>query len=100
VPPREATERLAREQTVEVPPGVVPVGVEAPALGRVESVEQLAGGRLAATLDFPIEAAGRELPQLLNVLLGNASLYVGVRVESVGRTGWTRLRTAVPHFGG
>jgi ribulose-bisphosphate carboxylase large chain len=74
---------LAREQTVEIPEGVVPAAVEERALGRVESVEPLGGGRHLATVAFPVAAAGRELTQLVNVLWGNVSLWSGVRLEAV-----------------
>lgn len=82
-PAAAKAERLAREQTVEIPPGVAAPEVEALAIGRVEEVEPAAGDRATATISYPLEAAGGELPQLLNVLLGNASLYDSVRVEAV-----------------
>jgi len=75
--------QLAREQTVEIPEGVVAPEVEARALGRVEGVEPLGGGRFLATVAFPLAATGGELTQLLNVLWGNVSLWSGVRLEAV-----------------
>jgi ribulose-bisphosphate carboxylase large chain len=74
---------LAREQTVEVPAGVFPAEVEGRALGRVESIRELERGRCAATVAYPVEATGRELPQLLNLLFGNVSLQRGVEIEAI-----------------
>lgn len=81
-PERRARE-LAREQTVEIPQGVVAEEVEARSIGRVESVGAAAESGFDAVVSYPVETTGRELPQLLNVLLGNASLFAGVRVEAV-----------------
>lgn len=74
---------LAREQTLEAPEGVVPPEIEARALGRVEGVAPRADGAFEVTIAYPVEATGRELPQLLNLLWGNVSLQAGVRVEAV-----------------
>ena len=88
---------IAREQTVEVPPGVGGEGVEARMLGRVEAVERApAGGwdvpracsgrhrrpspRYDARIAYPVEATGTELTQLLNVVYGNVSFMRGARV--------------------
>ena len=81
-PERRACQ-LAREQTVEIPEGVVAAEVEARSIGEVESVAATGEGGFDALVSYPVAATGGELPQLLNVLLGNASLFSGVRVEAV-----------------
>jgi len=98
-PPEAMAERLAREQTVEIPPGVAAPEVEALAIGRVEAVGAGRAGRVAATISYPLAAAGDELPQLLNVLLGNASLYDRVRVEAVEWTPELLAPLPGPAFG-
>ncbi|KAB2966900.1 MAG: ribulose 1,5-bisphosphate carboxylase, partial [Thermoanaerobaculia bacterium] len=91
--------QLAREQTVEIPEGVAPAAVEARALGRVEDVEPLGGGRFLAAVAFPLAATGSELTQLVNVLWGNVSLWSGVRLESVAWPAELLARFSGPAFG-
>jgi len=80
--PEERARQLAREQTVECPEGIAPAA-EARALGAVEGLEDLGDGRYLASIAYPPAAVGRDLPQLLNVLWGNVSLWSGVRLERV-----------------
>ena len=70
---------IAREQTVEVPPGVGGDALQERVMGRVEGVAQRAG-RFHARIGYPIEATGTELTLILNVVYGNVSLMGGVRV--------------------
>lgn len=48
-------------------------------LGRVEEVTPEGEGKWLARISYHIDATGRELPQFLNVVLGNASLLRGVK---------------------
>jgi ribulose-bisphosphate carboxylase large chain len=89
---------LAREQTVECPEGIAPAA-EASALAVVEALDELGAGRFAATLAFPLEAVGAELPQLLNVLWGNVSLWSGVRLTAIDWPAALLDRFRGPAFG-
>jgi len=88
---------IAREQTVEVPPGVGSEALESRMLGRVEEVEpaperewdapraeSAPPGRsargFAVRIAYPLAATSSELTQMLNVVYGNVSLMDGVRV--------------------
>lgn len=85
VPGEDGVERarhLAREQTVECPPGIAPEAEER-ALGQVDRVEPHPEGGCEVTISYPVDATGGELLQLLNVLWGNVSLWSGVRLEAV-----------------
>ncbi len=75
--------QLAREQTLEAVEGIVAPELEARALGRVERLVELGDGRVDAEIGFPVAVAGGELPQLLNLLYGNVSLWPGIRLEEV-----------------
>jgi ribulose-bisphosphate carboxylase large chain len=76
---------IALEDTVEIPRDVVPAGyIEDVILGRVEAVEPDGTGRWHGRISYHIDAVGREFPQLLNVVLGNASILKGVK--AVGLT--------------
>ena len=86
---------IAREQTVEVPPGVGDEVLEAQMLGRVERIEPAPASawdaprattgtdsprRFHVHVAYPLAATGTELNQILNVVYGNVSLMDGVRV--------------------
>ncbi|MHA3914092.1 RuBisCO large subunit C-terminal-like domain-containing protein [Halovulum sp. GXIMD14793] len=71
---------IALEDTLEIPRDVVPAGyIEDTILGRVETVEAADDAAWTARIAYHIDAVGRELPQLLNVVLGNASILKGVK---------------------
>ena len=78
---REAAEEICIEQTVEFPVGLLPDGpIREQILGRLEGLQRVAADRFEATVSYAIETVGTELPQLLNVIMGNTSLKRGVRV--------------------
>lgn len=74
---------IAREQTVELPEGTYGAAIERDVVGRVESVSPRDQGRWCAVVSYPVEVAGDDIPQMLNLLFGNVSLLGGVRVVGV-----------------
>jgi ribulose-bisphosphate carboxylase large chain len=81
---RERGEAIAREQSLEVPPGASTPEIDARFLGRVEAVRSLdlPGGRVARVeVAYPAPLFDGSLTQLLNVLWGNVSLMDGVLLE-------------------
>ncbi len=74
-------EDICLEQTVEYPEDLIPrQDIRDQILGQVTSFEPLDDVRFEAKIEFPIETAGEELPQLLNVLFGNISIKPGYRL--------------------
>lgn len=72
---------ICLEQTVEYPEDLVTrEDIRRQVFGRVASVEPAGPERFEAVIEFPVEAAGRELTQLVNVLFGNISLKPGIRL--------------------
>lgn len=72
---------IALENTVEIPRDVVPKGyIEDVVLGQVLNVVQETETTWLSEIRFHIDAVGTELPQLLNVIFGNASILKGVKV--------------------
>ncbi len=76
-------ERIALEQSAELPkqsalnqPHPVP-------LGDVQSVRQISGTRYRIEILFPAELFGDDRLQLINVLYGNVSLLPGIRLVEV-----------------
>lgn len=90
---------LCYEQTVEVPPDLVPPGIRERIVGRLEGFRRLPSGAFEAVVSFAEETIGTELPQLLNVLFGNISLRSGIRLAGLDiPNGGLRWLTG-PRFG-
>ena len=104
--------RIAYEQTVELPPALVtdPV-VRERVLGRVETVSSLDGAGAErhplgsngashrVTVSYSGELANGQLPQLLNLLYGNVSLYPGVALVDFSLPPAVAAAFAGPRFG-
>ncbi len=74
---------IGLEQTVELPRALLTADLADRIAGRVEDV-RLSGPRTArATLSYPVEAIGDDLPQCLNLLFGNISLKPGIRIVGI-----------------
>lgn len=81
---RAAAEKMTVEQTVEFPQEALPAGdILDELVGRIEAFEPQEDGRQRAVISYAVETAGRDLPQLLNVLLGLSSLLPGIRVNQL-----------------
>jgi ribulose-bisphosphate carboxylase large chain len=72
---------ICLEQTVEFPEDLIPhQAIRDQIVGRVAWIEALGPNHFRAMIEFPVEAAGSELTQLINVLFGNISIKAGVRL--------------------
>ncbi|MEZ6076124.1 MAG: hypothetical protein R3C56_10775 [Pirellulaceae bacterium] len=80
----EAADRawdICLEQTVEFPDDLISrPDIREQIIGRIASLEEVGPDCFEATIEFPVEVAGAELTQLLNVLFGNVSIKPGVRL--------------------
>ncbi|MGD2136392.1 MAG: RuBisCO large subunit C-terminal-like domain-containing protein [Gemmatimonadales bacterium] len=74
---------IALEQTVELPDGAYPVRVEREIVARVESLDAAGERRWRATLSFPADLVGSDVPQFVNLVFGNVSMHADVRVLDV-----------------
>lgn len=70
---------LAVEQSHEFPAELAPPHT-AVSRGVVRELRPVPGGPVLATIDYPADLAGGELPQLLVLLFGNCSLLPGIRL--------------------
>jgi ribulose-bisphosphate carboxylase large chain len=81
---RAKAQDICLEQTVELPDALIPAGmIRDHLLGRVECFEAGPDGACAVEISYPVEIAGGELTQLLNVVFGNISIKPGIRVDSL-----------------
>ncbi|MEW6363458.1 MAG: RuBisCO large subunit C-terminal-like domain-containing protein [Acidobacteriota bacterium] len=77
----EIAREICVEQTVEFPVELIHrEDVREGIIGRLVDLRPLGEDLHRAEVDYPIEVAGRELTQLLNVLMGNISLKRGIRL--------------------
>ena len=77
---KEVARDIAREQTLEVPLGVVGGALEERLLGRVDNLTARSEGCFDADVSYALEVTGTELLQVVNVAYGNVSLMNGVRL--------------------
>lgn len=97
---RARAERLCVEQTVEISDDLVEdPAVRADIVGQLVELEAGGEGACLATVAFAVEAAGSELPQLLNLLFGNSSLVPGIRLERLDLPPSLLARFGGPRFG-
>ncbi len=72
------------EQTIEFPEALITDQmIRRHIIGQVMSLTMIDTARFKAVISYPVEAAGRELTQLLNVLFGNISIKPGIRLVDV-----------------
>ncbi len=91
---------ICLEQTVEFPEDLVPAGpIRDQVVGQVEAFVCYDERVFKACISFPVEAAGDDLSQLLNVVLGNISLKPLIRAESLGLPPSLLARFRGPRFG-
>ncbi|MGH9381376.1 MAG: RuBisCO large subunit C-terminal-like domain-containing protein [Thermoanaerobaculia bacterium] len=97
--PKARAREMAREQTVEVPEGCFPPEFEGAVVAEVAGVERVGEGVVEVRLTYSREVAGGGVPQLLNLLLGNVSMFERVRVVDIGWPDWVGEIAAGPAFG-
>jgi ribulose-bisphosphate carboxylase large chain len=97
-------ERIARwiavEQTVEAPDELLDARIEEEIVGSVVSVEALSDGRHAVRIEYRAELAAGQLPQLLNLVYGNVSLFESVRLVELDLPAGLLARFRGPNLGG
>lgn len=75
---------ICLEQTVEFPDALIPNdAIRAQIVGAVEQIAPAGAGAWDVVIRYPVEAAGGELTQLLNLLFGNVALLPGIRLMDV-----------------
>jgi ribulose-bisphosphate carboxylase large chain len=91
---------ICLEQTVEFPEDLIPnQAIRDQIVGRIASLETLGPEHFRTVIEFPVEAAGGELTQLINVLFGNISIKPGVRLVSFELPPSLLSRYRGPRFG-
>jgi ribulose-bisphosphate carboxylase large chain len=81
--PEELAENIAREQSLEIVPELIPDDVASRFLGQVLAVEELDRHRWALTIGYPEECASGQVGQLLHLVYGNVSFYPRIRLTGL-----------------
>ena len=97
---RKRAEDICIEQTIEFPADLVDEpAIREQIFGRLERLQLDGEGHFEAAIAFPVECAGAELPQLLNVLFGNISIKPGIRLQRLEAPPALLSRFQGPRFG-
>lgn len=78
--PEALAEAIAREQSLEILPELIPADIARDFLGQVIDVRQLDARRWSLTIAYPDHLASAQLGQLLHLLYGNVSFYPRIRL--------------------
>lgn len=89
---------ICLEQSVELPEEVVEAHILEKVSGQVKQVQKLPGNTYKAVITWPIENAGNDRTQFLNILYGNISLKRGIKMVSVDWESLNKLCSG-PAFG-
>ena len=97
---REIASKICVEQTVEFPPDLVADDdIRHHIFGRIERMESISRSRQIAIISYAIETTAHSIPQLINVIYGNVSLFPMVRVERFQLPESLAASFAGPRFG-
>lgn len=97
--PRGLADAIRVEQSIEFPKELAPAWIQSDVVGQIEKIGPSMDGVTEVQISFNPENTGFELPQLLNVLWGNASILPGVRVIDVTFPDSIIERFKGPRFG-
>ncbi|MCX6451010.1 MAG: RuBisCO large subunit C-terminal-like domain-containing protein [Actinobacteria bacterium] len=81
--PKAIADVIRVEQSIEFPNELAPAWIQDEVVGKVEEILSVSPNEHKIQISYNPENTGGELPQFLNVLWGNASLFPGVRVIDV-----------------
>lgn len=77
---RSIAEAIRVEQTIEFPLDLASDWIQREIVGQILSIKTPHAGVSVVEISYDLRTTGNELPQLLNVLWGNVSLFKGVRL--------------------
>ncbi|WP_295539568.1 RuBisCO large subunit C-terminal-like domain-containing protein [uncultured Thiohalocapsa sp.] len=97
---RARAHEICLEQTVEFPDALIPnAAIRQQIVGTPDRPVAAGDGAWDVAIHYPIEAAGGELTQFLNVLFGNVALQPGVRLMDIDLPDPLVVRLTGPRFG-
>jgi ribulose-bisphosphate carboxylase large chain len=97
--PHAAAEALRVEQSIEFPNELAPEWIQSNVVGQVLHVGETVGEATELSISYNPHTTGGEMPALLNVLWGNASMLPGVKVRKVDFPNSLLSKFNGPRFG-
>ena len=73
-------ENISLEQSVELPASLLSQSIRNNITGKPAATQQVADHVYLADISWPLDNAGDEITQFLNILFGNISLHPGIRI--------------------
>lgn len=96
--PQEIADSIRVEQTIEFPYDLAPRWIQEDVVGDIVSLESV-GNIHTFTIAFNTDVTAQELPQFLNVVWGNVSLFPNVKVIDIKIPDSLLAHFAGPRFG-
>ena len=97
--PRAIADVIRVEQSIEFPNDLAPAWIQDEVVGKIVEIASLTPELHQFKIVFNPDNTGGELPQFLNVLWGNTSLFPGVRVIDVDLPDSLTKKFKGPRFG-
>jgi len=97
--PEAKARDIAFEQTVELPPAIVPPDIAARMVGRVDTLDPLGDSRWRAVISYDRVTVGIEVPQVVNLLFGNISMKAGILLTGISWQTTLLERLGGPAYG-
>ncbi len=94
----DKAQKLAIEQTVEMPLEAVPNRVKSSHLAKVFSLDSSVDNKYRCIIECPRRSAGTEISQFINIIFGNISLKPGILLTDIDWRGLSDLLPG-PAFG-
>jgi len=89
----DKAQKLAIEQTVEMPLDAVPGKIKASHLAKVFSFDPIGDNKYRCVIECPERSAGSEISQFINIIFGNISLTPGILLTDVD---WNGVKDILP----
>ncbi len=97
---RDIAEKACTEQTIEFPPELIgDDDIREHVFGRIEAFETFGARLHQAVISYAVECTGFQLPQLMNLIYGNISLFPKMRVERIALPDSLANHFKGPRFG-
>lgn len=97
--PKALADAIRIEQSIEFPFELAESWIQHEVVGQVDNIHDNGDGSFDIAILFDERDAGGELPQLLNVIWGNVSMFVGVRVVGLELPESLLTKFKGPRFG-
>ena len=97
--PKAIADAIRIEQTIEFPLDATPEWIQQEVVGQVIEIKDIGNGQHIIKIQYNPDDAGPDFTQLLNMFMGNATLYAGVKVIDIQLPDVILNRLKGPRYG-